>query len=135
MGDVILVAVLALPLIGFWLLIRGQQRRAAEAARLAVEPPGRAGRGDHQRPLRHRSPRLDETEVTLLVAPGVELRFDRRAIGRVSRTTERRHAGPGSVTLGLWATFGVGDTSGVLTPRHLRRCIGGPTTAPPLRRA
>jgi preprotein translocase subunit YajC len=26
---------------------------------------------------------LDEAEATLLVAPGIELRFDRRAIGRV----------------------------------------------------
>jgi preprotein translocase subunit YajC len=82
MGDVILVAVLALPLVGFWLVMRGQQRRAAEATRLAsslrigqdvVTTSGLYGT----------IATLDETEVTLLVAPGVELRFDRRAIGRV----------------------------------------------------
>ena len=82
MGDVLLVAVLALPLVGFWLVLRGQQRRSAEAARLAstlrvgqdvVTTSGLYGA----------IAALDETEVTLRVAPGVELRFDRRAIGRV----------------------------------------------------
>ena len=36
MGDLILVAVVALPLIGFWLLIRGQQRRAQQVTLLAA---------------------------------------------------------------------------------------------------
>ncbi|MCZ3386978.1 MAG: preprotein translocase subunit YajC [Actinomycetia bacterium] len=82
MRDLIVVAVLALPLIGVWLLIRGQQRRAQQAARLAsglrvgqdvVTTSGLYGT----------IAALDETEATLRVAPGVELRYDRRAIGQV----------------------------------------------------
>jgi preprotein translocase subunit YajC len=82
MGDFLVVAVLALPLIGFWLVIRGQQRRSQQAALLAsslrvgqdvVTTSGLFGT----------IAGLDESEVTLLVAPGVELRFDRRAVGRV----------------------------------------------------
>ncbi len=92
MGDVLVVAVLALPLIGFWLVIRGQQRRTQQAALLAsslrvgqdvVTTSGLFGTITN----------LDESEVTLLVAPGVELRFDRRAVGRVNRRGGR-HAGP-----------------------------------------
>lgn len=82
MGDVLVVALLALPLVGVGLLIRGQQRRAEQAARLAsglrvgqqvVTTSGLFGT----------IAALDDSEATLLVAPGVELRFDRRAIGRV----------------------------------------------------
>lgn len=82
MGDFLVVAVLALPLVGFWLVIRGQQRRSQQAALLAsslrvgqdvVTTSGLFGT----------IAGLDESEVTLLVAPGVELRFDRRAVGRV----------------------------------------------------
>jgi preprotein translocase subunit YajC len=82
MSDVILVAVVALPLVGFWLLIRGQQRRTQQVAQLAaslqvgqdvVTTSGLYGT----------ITALGETDATLLVAPGVELRFDRRAIGRV----------------------------------------------------
>jgi preprotein translocase subunit YajC len=82
MGDVFLVAVLALPLVGFWLVMRGQQRRAAEAARLASSL--RVGQDVVTTSgLYGTIAGLDETEVTLLVAPHVELRFDRRAVGRV----------------------------------------------------
>ena len=80
--DLILIAVVALPLIGFWLLIRGQQRRTQQVAALAaslqvgqdvVTTSGLYGT----------ITALSETDATLLVAPGVEVRFDRRAIGRV----------------------------------------------------
>jgi preprotein translocase subunit YajC len=82
MGDVILVAVLALPLVGFWLVIRGQQRRSAEAARLASSL--RVGQDVVTTSgLYGTVAALDESEVTLLVAPTVELRFDRRAVGRI----------------------------------------------------
>lgn len=82
MGDVLLVAVLALPLVGFWLVMRGQQRRSAEVARLASSL--RVGQDVVTTSgLYGTVASLDEAEVTLLVAPDVELRFDRRAIGRV----------------------------------------------------
>ena len=82
MGDVLVLAVLALPLVGIWLLIRGQQRRAQSAAALTeslrvgsdvVTTSGLFGT----------IVALDDAQVTLLVARGVELRFDRRAVGRV----------------------------------------------------
>ena len=82
MGDVLLVLVLALPLIGLWLLVRGSQRRTQAAADLAaglrvgndvITTSGIYGTVAG----------LDEQTVTLLVAPGVELRYDRRAVGRV----------------------------------------------------
>lgn len=82
MGDVLILAILALPLIGLWLVVRGQQRRTQQAAQLAeglrlgqdvVTTSGLFGT----------IAALDESSVTLLVAPGVELRFDRRAVGRV----------------------------------------------------
>jgi preprotein translocase subunit YajC len=82
MGDVILVVLLALPLIGIWLLVRGQQRRTQEAAQLAAglrvgqDVITTAG-------LYGTIASLDDTTLTLLVAPGVEMRFDRRAVGRV----------------------------------------------------
>jgi preprotein translocase subunit YajC len=82
MGDVILLAVIALPLIGFWLLIRGQQRRTQQVAVLAAslqvgqEVVTSSG-------LYGTIAALSDTDATLLVAPGVQLRFDRRAIGRV----------------------------------------------------
>lgn len=82
MQDVILVAVVALPLIGLWLLVRGQQRRAQQVTLLAAslqvgqEVVTTSG-------LYGTIAVLDDVEATLLVAPDVQLRFDRRAIGRV----------------------------------------------------
>lgn len=82
MSDVFVLVILALPLIGIWLLIRGQQRRAqagaalVESLRVGSDVVTTSG-------LYGTIVRLDDGEVTLLVAPGVELRFDRRAIGRV----------------------------------------------------
>ena len=82
MSHVFVLVVLALPLIGIWLLIRGQQRRAQSAASLTanlrvgsdvVTTSGLFGT----------IVSLDDVQVTLLVAPGVELRFDRRAVGRI----------------------------------------------------
>ncbi len=82
MSDVLVLVILALPIVGVWLLVRGQQRRSQEAAMVAaslrvgsdvVTTSGLFGT----------IAALDDAEVTLLVAPGVELRFDRRAIGRV----------------------------------------------------
>lgn len=64
------------------MLIRPAQRRSQEAAALAAavqvgqEVVTTSG-------LFGRITALDESTVQLLVAPGVELRFDRRAIGRV----------------------------------------------------
>ena len=80
--DLILIAVVALPLIGFWLL---HPRPAA------AHPAGRCPGASLQvgqdvvttSGLFGTITALDETDATLLVAPGVELRFDRRAIGRV----------------------------------------------------
>ncbi|MEO8106297.1 MAG: preprotein translocase subunit YajC [Actinomycetes bacterium] len=82
MGDVLVLAVLALPLVGIWLLIRGQQRRAqasatlTESLRVGSDVVTTSG-------LFGTIVALDDAEATLLVAPGVELRFDRRAVGRV----------------------------------------------------
>jgi preprotein translocase subunit YajC len=83
MSDVLYLLVLVAPLLGIWLLlIRPAQRRAQEAAALAAavqvgqEVVTTSG-------LFGRITGLDEGTVQLLVAPGVELRFDRRAIGRV----------------------------------------------------
>lgn len=82
MSDVLLVVVLALPLIGLWLLIRGSQRRAQAAADMAaglrvgndvVTTSGMYGT----------VAALDDQTVTLLVAPGVEVRYDRRAVARI----------------------------------------------------
>ncbi len=93
MQDVILVAVVALPLIGLWLLVRGQQRRAQQVTLLAAslqvgqEVVTTSG-------LYGTIAALDDVEATLLVARGVELRFDRRAIGRV-RSTEGDTPAPG----------------------------------------
>jgi preprotein translocase subunit YajC len=82
MGDVLLVALLALPLIGLWLLMRGQQRRSQQAAELVASL--RVGQDVITTSgLIGVIAALDDDTVTLLVAPGVELRFDRRAIGRV----------------------------------------------------
>ncbi|MCZ3388555.1 MAG: preprotein translocase subunit YajC [Actinomycetia bacterium] len=82
MSDLILVAVVALPLVGFWLLIRGQQRRAQQVAILAAGL--RVGQDVVTTSgLYGTIAALGDAEATLLVAPGVELRFDRRAIGRV----------------------------------------------------
>jgi len=82
MGDVLVLILLAVPLVGIWLLVRGQQRRSQEAAQLAsslrvgqdvITTSGVYGTVAG----------LDDVTVTLLVAPGVEIRFDRRAVGRV----------------------------------------------------
>jgi preprotein translocase subunit YajC len=81
-GDVLLVALLALPLIGLWMLVRGQQRRTQQAAELAAML--RVGQDVLTTSgLYGTVSALDDDTVTLLVAPGVELRFDRRAVGRV----------------------------------------------------
>lgn len=83
MSDVLYLLVLVAPLVGIWLLlIRPAQRRTQEAAALAAavqvgqEVVTTSG-------LFGRITALDESTVQLLVAPGVELHFDRRAIGRV----------------------------------------------------
>jgi preprotein translocase subunit YajC len=77
-----LVVLLALPLIGIWLLVRGQQRRTQEAAELAASL--RVGLDVITTSgLYGTIAALDDSSVTLLVAPGVEMRFDRRAVGRV----------------------------------------------------
>jgi len=82
MNDVIVLVILALPLVGIWLLIRGQQRRAQAAA--ALTESLRVGSDVMTTSgLYGTIVRLEDREATLLVAPGVELRFDRRAIGRV----------------------------------------------------
>jgi preprotein translocase subunit YajC len=82
MGDVVLVVLLAIPLIGIWLLVRGQQRRTQQAAELAAGL--RVGQDVITTSgLYGTVAGLDDVSVTLLVAPGVELRFDRRAVGRV----------------------------------------------------
>ena len=82
MGDVLLLLLLALPLIVIWLLVRGQQRRAAEAAQLAEQL--RVGQDVITTSgLYGTIASLDESTVLLLVAPGVEVRFDRRAVARV----------------------------------------------------
>jgi preprotein translocase subunit YajC len=87
MGDVLIVLLLALPLIGLWLLVRGQQRRTQQAAQLAAGL--RVGQDVITTSgLFGTIVALDEEMVTLLVAPGVELRYDRRAVGRVLDANE-----------------------------------------------
>ena len=82
MGDLLLVALLALPLIGLWLLIRGQQRRTQQAAELAASL--RIGQDVITTSgLFGTVAALDDDTVTLLVSPGVEVKFDRRAVGQV----------------------------------------------------
>ena len=82
MGDVVLVVLLAIPLVGIWLLVRGQQRRTQEAAQLAAGL--RVGQDVITTSgLYGTIAALDDATVTLLVSPGIELRFDRRAVGRV----------------------------------------------------
>jgi preprotein translocase subunit YajC len=82
MGDLLVVVLLALPLVALWLLVRGQQRRAQEAAALTASL--RVGQDVITTSgLFGTVAALDDEMVTLLVAPGVELRFDRRAVGRV----------------------------------------------------
>lgn len=83
MSDILYILVLVAPLVAIWLLlIRPAQRRSQEAAALAAsvqvgqEVVTTSG-------LFGRVTALDEGTVTLLVAPGVELRYDRRAVGRV----------------------------------------------------
>ena len=82
MGDVLILVLLALPLIGIWLLVRGQQRRNLEAAQLAARL--RIGNDVITTSgLYGTIAAIDDDTVTLLVAPGTEMRFDRRAVGRV----------------------------------------------------
>jgi len=92
MGDILVVLLLALPLIVIWLLVRGQQRRTQEAARLAEQL--RVGQDVITTSgLYGTVANLDETTVLLLVAPGVEVRFDRRAVARVrDLETDESHA-------------------------------------------
>ena len=92
MGDILVVLLLALPLIVIWLLVRGQQRRTQEAARLAEQL--RVGQDVITTSgLYATVASLDETTVLLLVAPGVEVRFDRRAVARVrDLETDESHA-------------------------------------------
>jgi len=94
MGDVLILILLAVPLVGIWLLVRGQQRRAQEAAQLA------AGLRVGQDVITTSGvygtiAGLDETTVTLLVAPGVEIRFDRRAVGVVRDADSASQPGSG----------------------------------------
>ncbi len=82
MGDVLVLILLAVPLVGIWLLVRGQQRRSQEAAQLAASL--RVGQDVITTSGVYGTVAgLDDVTVTLLVAPGVEIRFDRRAVGRV----------------------------------------------------
>lgn len=82
MSDLLVVAVLALPLVGIWLLVRGQQRRTQEAAALAARL--RVGNDVITTSgLYGTISALDDETVTLLVAPGVEMKYDRRAVGRI----------------------------------------------------
>jgi preprotein translocase subunit YajC len=82
MGDVLVLILLAVPLVGIWLLVRGQQRRSQEAAQLAASL--RVGQDVITTSGVYGTiAGLDDVTVTLLVAPGVEIRFDRRAVGRV----------------------------------------------------
>ena len=92
MGDILVVLLLALPLIVIWLLVRGQQRRTQEAARLAEQL--RVGQDVITTSgLYGTVASLDENTVLLLVAPGVEVRFDRRAVARVrDLETDESHA-------------------------------------------
>lgn len=83
MSDVLFLLVLVAPLAGiWWLLIRPAQRRAQEAAQLSASV--QAGqRVVTTSGLFGTVTGLDDTTVRLQVAEGVELQFDRRAIGRV----------------------------------------------------
>jgi len=92
MGDVLVVLLLALPLIVIWLLVRGQQRRTQEAAQLAADL--RVGQDVVTTSgLYGTVASLDESTVLLLVAPGVEVRYDRRAVARVrDLETDESHA-------------------------------------------
>lgn len=92
-NDVIVVAVLALPLFGLWLVVRGSQRRTQQAQQLAAGL--RIGQDVVTTSgLYATITDLDEASVILLVAPGVEVRFDRRAVGRVLDGGDPE-AGPG----------------------------------------
>ena len=88
MSDVIFLLVLVAPLIAIWLLlIRPAQRRAQESAQLAASV--RVGQEVVTTSgLYGTVTALDDAVAQLQVAPGVELRFDRRAIGRVVGGTE-----------------------------------------------
>jgi preprotein translocase subunit YajC len=83
MSDVLFLLVLVAPIAGiWWLLIRPAQRRAQAAAQLSASVTV----GQHvvtTSGLFGTVTGLDDRTVRLQVAPGVELQFDRRAIGRV----------------------------------------------------
>ena len=82
MSDVLVLILLALPVIALWLLVRGQQRRTQQAAELNAQL--RVGQDVVTTSgLLGTIASLDDDLVTLLVAPGVELRFDRRAVAKV----------------------------------------------------
>jgi len=94
MGDVLFLIVLIAPILGIWLLfIRPAQRRSQETAQLVahlqvgqdvITTSGVYGTITG----------LDDESVLLAVAPGVEVRFDRRAIGRVRQTDLPMEDGP-----------------------------------------
>jgi len=88
MSDTLTLIILALPLIGIWLLvIRPAQRRQREAAalnrELAVGQEVMTTSG-----LYGTVRALDEESAHLEVAPGVVLRFTRRAVAAVARPDE-----------------------------------------------
>ena len=88
MSDTLTLIILALPLIGIWLLvIRPAQRRQREAAalnsELAVGQEVMTTSG-----LYGTVRALDGESAHLEVAPGVVLRFTRRAVAAVARPDE-----------------------------------------------
>ena len=88
MSDTLTLIILALPLIGIWLLvIRPAQRRQREAAalnrELAVGQDVMTTSG-----LYGTVRALDEESAHLEVAPGVVLRFTRRAVAAVAKPDE-----------------------------------------------
>jgi len=99
MSDTLTLIILALPLIGIWLLVnRPAQRRQREAAalnaELAVGQDVMTTSG-----LYGTITALDEEAAHLEVAPGVVLRFTRRAVAAVAKPaappTQRPSGQPG----------------------------------------
>ena len=82
MSDVLVLILLALPIIALWLLVRGSQRRTQAAADLAARL--RVGQDVITTSgLFATVAGLEDDTVRLLVAPGVELTYDRRAVAKV----------------------------------------------------
>ena len=88
MSDTLTLIILALPLIGIWLLvIRPAQRRQREAAALnstltvGQEVMTTSG-------LYGTITALDDESAHLEVSPGVVLRFTRRAVASVAKPTD-----------------------------------------------